>query len=204
MTCGFSQSFKPSASCRGSALPPWYCASARDRSRSCSRACRRHGRVGPPAPHPHVCLVNAPACRARPAPLPAQALLDLRRVLLDPAENRRVVDRDAAFAHHLLEIAIAHPVTTVPAHRPEHDLALEVAPLEVRHGSTLLTETHPAKPRQGLQQSHCEYRITQCEHCACPSLTDWLLANFDTAGEFPLSNFPLTIDIQLDIEVLCS
>src|SRR3954464_10785512 len=93
--------------------------------------------VGPAAPDLYVCLVDAPARRTRPAPLPAQALLDLRRVRLDPSENRRVVDRDAAFAHHLLEVAVAHPVATVPAQRPEHDLALEVASLEVRHGSTL-------------------------------------------------------------------
>src|SRR5215213_779156 len=109
--------------------------------------------IGPPAPHLHVCLVDAPAHRARPAPLPAQALLDLRSVLLDPSENRRVVDRDAALAHHLLKVAIAHPVAAVPARRPEYDLALEVASLEVRHGSTLPPRPHPAGPRQDLQQS---------------------------------------------------
>src|SRR3954453_17381508 len=41
-----------------------------------------------PASHLHVFLVDAPARRTRPAPLPAQALLDLRSVLLDPSENR--------------------------------------------------------------------------------------------------------------------
>src|SRR4051812_1680813 len=85
--------------------------------------------------------------------MPAQALLDLRSVLLDPSENRRVVDRDAALAHHLLKVAIAHPVASVPAHCPEYDLALEVASLEVRHGSTLPPRPHPAGPRQDLQQS---------------------------------------------------
>jgi len=49
-----------------------------------------------------------------------------------------VIDRHAAFGHHLLEIAIAiaiaYAVAAVPAHRPEHDLTLKVAPLEVRHG----------------------------------------------------------------------
>jgi hypothetical protein len=28
----------------------------------------------------------------------------------------------------------SHPVAAVPPHRPQHDLALEVAPLEIRHG----------------------------------------------------------------------
>src|SRR3954464_15349023 len=74
--------------------------------------------VSPPAPDLHVCLVDAPARRTRPAPLPAQALLDLRSVLLDPSENRRVVDRDAAAAHHLLKAAIAHPVERARAHPP--------------------------------------------------------------------------------------
>src|SRR5271154_5423518 len=74
--------------------------------------------------------------------------------------HRKIVEwstRDAAFTHHLLEVAVAHPVATVPAHRPEHDLALEVASLEVRHGSTLPPEPHPAGPPQGLQQSHPEH-----------------------------------------------
>src|SRR4051812_513504 len=83
----------------------------------------------------------------------SEPILDLRSVLLDQSENRRVVDRDAAFAPHLLDVAVAHPVATVPAHRPEHDLAFEVASLEVRHGSTLPARPHPAGPRQGLQQS---------------------------------------------------
>ena len=59
---------------------------------------------------------------------------DLGRVFLNPAVTRRMVDRDAALAHHLLEITIAHPVAAIPPDRPEHDLSLEVAPLEIRHG----------------------------------------------------------------------
>jgi hypothetical protein len=59
-------------------------------------------------------------------------------------------DRDAAFAHHLLEVAVAHPVATVPAHRPEHDRALEGASLEVRHGSALPTRTSSRPTAAGL------------------------------------------------------
>src|SRR4051794_35140464 len=83
----------------------------------------------------------------------SEPILDLRSVLLDPGENRRVVDRDAAFAPHLLEVAVAHPAATVPAHCLDHDLAREVASLEVRHGSTLPPGPHLDGPRQGLQQS---------------------------------------------------
>ena len=78
--------------------------------------------------------MHAPASRARPAPLPAQPFLDLGRVPLNPAIDRRVVNRDAALTHHLLEIAIAYPISAVPPDSPEHDLSLEVAPLELRHG----------------------------------------------------------------------
>jgi hypothetical protein len=56
---------------------------------------------------------------------------------LNPAVDRRMIDRDAALAHHLLEIAVAHPVAAIPTDRPEHDLALEVASLEVRNGPIL-------------------------------------------------------------------
>src|SRR5271165_1265039 len=90
--------------------------------------------IGPLAADLHVGLVDAPAGRARPAPLPTQPFLDLGRVFLNPAVNRRMVDRDAALAHHLLEIMIAHPVAAIPPDRPEHYLTLKVAPLEVRHG----------------------------------------------------------------------
>jgi hypothetical protein len=44
-----------------------------------------------------------------------------------------MVNGNAALAHHLLEIAIAHPIAAIPPHRPEHDFALEVPTLEVRH-----------------------------------------------------------------------
>jgi hypothetical protein len=48
-----------------------------------------------------------------------------------------VIDAHTAFAHHRLEIAAADAAAAVPPHRPQHDFALEVAPLEVRHGQPL-------------------------------------------------------------------
>ena len=44
---------------------------------------------------------------------------------------------DAALTHHLLEVAIAHAVTTIPPDRPEHDLTLEVTSPEVGHALAL-------------------------------------------------------------------
>ena len=51
----------------------------------------------------------------------------------EPSGRSLIVDRNAALAQRLLEIAIAHPVAAIPSDRPEHDLTLEVTPLEVRN-----------------------------------------------------------------------
>ena len=46
-----------------------------------------------------------------------------------------MVDRDAAFPRHLLQLTGAHPVLATPPHGPEDDLTLEGPPLEVVHRS---------------------------------------------------------------------
>src|SRR3954447_26622326 len=60
-------------------------------------------------------------------------LLKLGRIPLHSAVDCGVVDRNAALAQHLLEIAIADAVAAVPAHRPQDHLAGELPPLEGRH-----------------------------------------------------------------------
>jgi hypothetical protein len=60
--------------------------------------------LGPLATDLDASFVNAPACGARSAPLPAQAFLKIVGVGLDPAIDRGMVDRNAALAHHLFEI----------------------------------------------------------------------------------------------------
>ncbi|GAA4256888.1 hypothetical protein GCM10022293_49300 [Azospirillum formosense] len=50
-----------------------------------------------------------------------------------------MINRNAALGHHLLKVAVADALSAAPADRPEHDLPLEVASLEVaslkvRHG----------------------------------------------------------------------
>ena len=57
-------------------------------------------------------------------------LLDLRRIALDPTEDRGWVDADTAFGHHLGQIAIADPVLAVPAHAQKDDLNREATALE--------------------------------------------------------------------------
>ena len=87
--------------------------------------------VGPFAAHFHVRFIDPPPRRPRTAPLPAQPLLDLRRVLLNPPVDRGVIHTCAALAHHLFEITIANAIAAVSTHRPENNLAFKVTPLEL-------------------------------------------------------------------------
>ena len=57
----------------------------------------------------------------------------LGRVSLNPAIDRRIVDHDAALAHHLLKITIAYAAAAIPPDRLKNGFTLEVAALEVRH-----------------------------------------------------------------------
>src|SRR3546814_17076397 len=69
------------------------------------------------------------------SPEPAQPLRHLRGVALDPAIDRRMVDRNAAFRQHFLKVAIADRIATILAHRPQDHINLEIAPLENRNRS---------------------------------------------------------------------
>ena len=67
-----------------------------------------------------------------------------------------MVDGDAPLAHHFLKLTIADAVATVPANRPENDLAGEVPPPEHGH-QPLLPAYLPvslAVLRQFLQRFH--------------------------------------------------
>ncbi len=103
-------------------------------------------KVRPAALHTHVGLIHPPAGRARPAPLPPQAALDLGRVALRPSVDRGVVHTHPALFEHLLELAVAHPVLAVPPNRPQDDGALKVPPLEVVHRPVLATSLGVRSP----------------------------------------------------------
>src|SRR3546814_9130615 len=68
---------------------------------------------------PYTTLFRSPARIKATPPEPAQPLLHLRGVALDPAIDRRMVDRNAAFRQHFLKVAIADRIATIPAHRPQ-------------------------------------------------------------------------------------
>src|SRR3546814_1625760 len=82
-----------------------------------SDVCSSYLQVGPRAPHLDVGFIHAPARIKATPPEPAQPLLHLRGVALDPAIDRRMVDRNAAFRQHFLKVAIADRIATTPAHR---------------------------------------------------------------------------------------
>src|SRR3546814_3777150 len=83
--------------------------------------------------HLDVGFIQAPARIKATPPEPAQPLLHLRGVALDPAIDRRTVDRNAAFRQHFLKVAIADRLASISAHNPQEHIPLEMAPLEIRH-----------------------------------------------------------------------
>src|SRR3546814_4755948 len=96
-------------------------------------------------------FIQAPARIKATPPEPAQPLLHLRGVALDPAMDRRMVDRNAAFRQHFLKVAIADRIATIPAHRPQDHITLEMAPLEIRHRSVRPISAKHAQASRFLQ-----------------------------------------------------
>src|SRR3546814_1847238 len=80
-------------------------------------------------------------------------LLHLLGVALYPAIDRRMVDLNAAFRQHFLKVAIADRIATIPAHRPQDHITLEMAPLEIRHRSVRPISAKHAQASRFLQQS---------------------------------------------------
>src|SRR3546814_15414871 len=64
-----------------------------------------------------------------------------------------MVDRNAAFRQHFLKVAIADRIATIPAHRPQDHITLEMAPLEIRHRSVRPISAQHAQASRFLQQS---------------------------------------------------
>src|SRR3546814_17643277 len=64
-----------------------------------------------------------------------------------------MVDRYAAFRQHFLKVAIADRIATIPAHRPQDHITLEMAPLEIRHRSVRPISAKHAQASRFLQKS---------------------------------------------------
>src|SRR5699024_9762858 len=78
----------------------------------------------------------------------------------------------AAFPQHVLRVAIADRIATIPAHRPQDHITLEMAPLEIRHRSVRPISAKHAQASRFLQQS-------QANHCGKASK----LGNSENNGE---------------------
>src|SRR5699024_6351771 len=109
-----------------------------------------------------VGFIQAPARIKATPPEPAQPLLHLRGVALDPAIDRRMVDRNAASRQHFLKVAIADRIATIPAHRTQDHITLEMAPLEIRHRSVRPISAKHAQASRFLQQSLLGYLSLSC------------------------------------------
>src|SRR3546814_1882632 len=75
-----------------------------------------------------------------------------------------MVDRNAAFRQHFLKVAIADRIATIPAHRPQDHITLEMAPLEIRHRSVRPISAKHAQASRFLQQSPLLDRRRSEEH----------------------------------------
>jgi hypothetical protein len=62
--------------------------------------------------------------------MPADPLLDLRCVALNPAKDRAWIDRYTVLRHHLSQIAVADAVFAARAHAQQDDLDGKAAALE--------------------------------------------------------------------------
>src|SRR3546814_20003497 len=67
-------------------------------------------------------------------------------------------DRNAAFRQHFLKVAIADRIATIPAHRPQDHITLEMAPLEIRHRSVRPISAKHDQASRFLQQSQLRSR----------------------------------------------
>src|SRR5512132_1161887 len=105
-------------------------------------------------------LVDPPGA-ARIALAPANLLLQLWRVVLNPPPDGRVIDHDAALRHHLLELAVADRVLAVPADALQDDEGMEAAELEGVH-SGLSRSDWTAPP-------YLNPAARQCNSAAFPS-----------------------------------
>ncbi len=94
-------------------------------------ACGIDGAVqtSPLALNPNVRLIHPPGAVGR-LQLPAAALVQLGRVILDPTPDSGVVGGEAPLREEFLDVPIGTGESQVPAHRTGDDGGFEVAPFE--------------------------------------------------------------------------
>jgi hypothetical protein len=86
--------------------------------------------------------------------VPANLLLQLWSIALNPPG--RVIDHDAAFRHHLLELAVADRVFAIPADTLQDDEGMEAAELEGVHSGLSRSDwTAPPYLNPAARQCKC-------------------------------------------------
>src|SRR5699024_4181083 len=78
-------------------------------------------------------------------------------------------DLNPAFRQQFLKVAIADRIATIPAHRPQDHITLEMATLEIRHRSVRPISAKHAQASRFLQQSHSSRYLARSR--VFPSLT---------------------------------
>src|SRR5689334_5638181 len=82
-----------------------------------------------------------------------KGLLQQRDILQHPAIDCGMVDLDAPFFHHLLELTVADRICDVPAHAPEDDVPLKMAALKIDHRGLSPSEMPTIRPRDRVGQN---------------------------------------------------
>jgi len=100
--------------------------SAQEEVHCLARFIDRSVQVDPFAAHLDVGLIHPPGAAYR-ASIPPPPLLEFRRVMLYPAQNGRLCQTDAAFAHHADQIPVAQLETQVPPYAQHDNLLVEMA-----------------------------------------------------------------------------
>jgi hypothetical protein len=58
------------------------------------------------------------------------ALLQFWSILLNPAVDRRMIDRQSPFQHDFFEISVTERIAQIPAYAQKDDVSLKMTPFE--------------------------------------------------------------------------
>ena len=84
--------------------------------------------------------------------LTTKPLIQNGRIVLDPAPYGDVVHQQAAFHHHLFQVAVAERVAQVPSNAQDDDHVLEVSPSEQRRAVLAHASRYQMRAGQARQE----------------------------------------------------
>jgi len=107
--------------------------------------------VSPLTPDPDIRFIDPPGSVWMPH-LTTKPLIQNGRIVLDPAPYGDVVHQQAAFHHHLFQVAVAERVAQIPPNAQDDDHVLEVPPSEQRRAVLAHASPYQTWPTGVLQQ----------------------------------------------------